>query len=230
MWSLTENKQTLGRFGWKAGNPSIRQQSADAAAGDIGLSNPLAPRPAGDCTANEPTCLNAPNGNSESSGGYELGEELLELVNFYAPNLAVPSRRGADTPEVLHGKELFREIGCAACHRPSFTTGVAPGQPHLSNQKIWPYTDMLLHDMGDGLADNRPEGVADGREWRTPPLWGIGLTETVNGHTYFLHDARARNVDEAILWHGGEGQASRDAYAALPKEDRDALVAFVNSL
>lgn len=230
VWSLAENKPALGRFGWKAGNPSIRQQSADAAAGDIGLSNPVAPRPAGDCTAAEPKCLNAPNGNSESSGGFELGEDLLELVTFYAQNLAVPTRRGADQPDVTRGKALFKQVGCAACHRPSFTTGVAPGQPHLSHQLIWPYTDMLLHDMGDGLADNRPEGVADGREWRTAPLWGLGLTEVVSGHTFFLHDGRARDVQEAILWHGGEAQASRDAYAKLSKEDRAALIAFVNSL
>jgi CxxC motif-containing protein (DUF1111 family) len=109
-------------------------------------------------------------------------------------------------------------------------TGEVPGQPHLSHQLIWPYTDLLLHDMGEGLADGRPEGEATGSEWRTPPLWGIGLTETVSGHTLFLHDGRARNLTEAILWHGGEGEAARDKFAALPKADRDALLAFVNSL
>jgi len=125
---------------------------------------------------------------------------------------------------------LFYQLGCQSCHLPSFTTGTVEGQPHLSNQKIWPYTDLLLHDMGEGLADNRPEGMADGREWRTPPLWGIGLTETVSGHTFFLHDGRARSIQEAILWHGGEAQASRDRYAALSKAERDALHTFVNSL
>jgi CxxC motif-containing protein (DUF1111 family) len=113
---------------------------------------------------------------------------------------------------------------------PSFTTGEAPEQPHLSHQLIWPYGDFLLHDMGEGLADGRPEGDADGREWRTAPLWGIGLTQVVSGHTFLLHDGRARNVEEAILWHGGEAQAARDGYAALPAEDREALVRFVNSL
>jgi CxxC motif-containing protein (DUF1111 family) len=131
---------------------------------------------------------------------------------------------------VLKGKELFYSIGCAGCHKPKFVTGEAPGQPHLSHQLIWPYTDLLLHDMGEGLADKRPDGEASGSEWRTSPLWGIGLTETVNGHTLFLHDGRARNLTEAILWHGGEGQASRDKFAKLSKEDRERLIAFVNSL
>ena len=230
VWSLADNRVTLGRFGWKAGNPTIRQQSADAAAGDIGLSNPLIPRASGDCTAAEQACLDAPNGNSERSGGFELGQELLDLVVFYAQNLAVPARRGHDTPAVLTGKNLFHAIGCVACHKPSFTTGEVEGQPQLSNQLIWPYTDLLLHDMGEGLADGRPEGEADGREWRTAPLWGIGLTEIVSGHTLLLHDGRARNVEEAILWHGGEAQAARDAYAGLPQAERDALLAFVNSL
>ena len=159
-----------------------------------------------------------------------MSDELFDLVAFYSQNLAVPPRRKPSYPEVLKGKELFYKLGCADCHRPKFMTGEVPGQPHLSRQLIYPYTDMLLHDMGEGLADRRPEGAADGYEWRTAPLWGIGLTETVSGHTLFLHDGRARNVTEAIMWHGGEGQASRDAFAALSKEDRDRLVAFVNSL
>jgi CxxC motif-containing protein (DUF1111 family) len=230
VWSLERNAVALGRFGWKAGAPSISEQSAGAAAGDIGLSNPLIPHAAGDCTPAQIACLNAPNGNSERAGGLEIGKELMGLVVFYAQNLAVPARRGAKREDVLRGKALFHEIGCASCHRPSFTTGVVEGQPHLSSQKIWPYTDVLLHDMGEGLADGRPEGVANGREWRTAPLWGIGLTEVVNGHTFFLHDGRARNVEEAILWHGGEAQASRDGYAALDESSRAALLAFVNSL
>lgn len=142
----------------------------------------------------------------------------------------MPPRRDPDDPRVLKGKALFYDIGCAGCHRPKFMTGEVPGQPHLSDQLIWPYTDMLLHDMGEGLADHRPEGAASGYEWRTAPLWGIGLTETVSGHTLFLHDGRARNVTEAILWHGGEAQGARDAFASLAKEDRERLVAFVNSL
>jgi CxxC motif-containing protein (DUF1111 family) len=230
VWSLADNKVALGRFGWKSGTPSIRQQSSEAAAGDIGLSNPLVPHASGDCTASQKICLDAPNGNSARSGGLEIGPDLMDLVVFYSQNLAVPPRRGHDTPEVLRGKALFGELGCATCHHPTFTTGKVEGQPQLSNQKIWPYTDLLLHDMGDGLADNRPEGQADGREWRTAPLWGIGLTELVSGHTFFLHDGRARNVEEAILWHGGEAQGARDGYMKLSKAERDALIAFVNSL
>lgn len=230
VWSLSQNKVMLGRFGWKAGEPTIMDQSAAAAAGDIGLSNPLVPRPAGDCTLAQVACLAAPNGESEQQGGFELGKELLDLVVFYSENLAVPARRNPADATVIKGKALFNKSGCAGCHFPSFTTGEAPGQPHLSNQRIWPYSDFLLHDMGEGLADHRPEGLADGQEWRTAPLWGIGLTETVSSHTFFLHDGRARNVEEAILWHGGEAQSARDAYAALSADERAALLAFVNSL
>jgi CxxC motif-containing protein (DUF1111 family) len=131
---------------------------------------------------------------------------------------------------VLAGKRLFTSIGCASCHQPHFRTGAETPDTHLANQIIWPYTDLLLHDMGEGLADGRPEAMADGREWRTAPLWGIGLTETVSGHTFFLHDGRARNLTEAILWHGGEAKKSRDGFAALDASDRAALVAFLNSL
>lgn len=230
VWSLEKNRLQLGRFGWKAGAPSIRQQAAGAAAGDIGLSNPLVPNPSGDCTATQSACRNAPNGNTERDGGLEVGPKLFDHVVFYSQNLAVPPRRNFNDPAVAHGKALFYQLGCQSCHTPSFTTGSVDGQPHLSNQKIWPYSDLLLHDMGKGLADNRPEGMADGQEWRTAPLWGIGLTKLVSGHTLFLHDGRARNVEEAILWHEGEAQAARDGYAALSKPDREALIAFVESL
>lgn len=230
VWSRELNKVTLGRFGWKAGNPSVSQQSAGAFSGDMGLSSSLFPGPHGDCTGSQSDCRKAPNGEDPKKGTPEVTDQMLDFVAFYARNLAVPKRRDADVAEVLKGKALFSDLGCAACHTPSFTTGALEGQPHLSGQKIWPYSDLLLHDMGEGLADNRPEGVADGREWRTAPLWGIGLTEQVSGHTYFLHDGRARNVEEAILWHGGEAQPARDAYAALTEAERKALVAFVESL
>jgi CxxC motif-containing protein (DUF1111 family) len=230
VWSREHDKVIIGRFGWKAGVPTIAQQTAEAAAGDIGLSTTLIPQGSGDCTKNQSACLEAPNGNSAKYQNVELGDELFKLVTLYAQNLAVPARRNPADQEVLKGKEVFYTIGCANCHRPKFVTGEVPGQPHLSHQSIWPYTDLLLHDMGEGLADGRPEGQAGGSEWRTPPLWGIGLTETVSGHTLFLHDGRARNLTEAILWHGGEGQAARDKFATLPKTDRDALLAFVNSL
>lgn len=229
VWSLIENKVMLGRFGWKAGAPNVKEQSAAAFEGDIGISNPLARRASGDCTPKQPKCLAAINGNSAKEG-VEAGEKFLDLVTFYSQNLAVPRRRNVSDPDVLAGKKLFHETGCVTCHHPGFTTGELKGQPHLSGQKIWPYTDMLLHDMGEGLADNRPEGVANGREWRTPPLWGIGLTKIVNGHELFLHDGRARGLVEAILWHGGEAKASRDAFTQLTKQERAQLIAFVKSL
>lgn len=230
VWSRENEKVMLGRFGWKAGVPTIAQQAAEAFAGDIGISTTMMPFGSGDCTEKQAKCLKAPSGNSPKYQNVEVGDELFKLVTFYSQNLAVPRRRNPDDPEVLKGKALFYATGCASCHTPKFMTGDVPGQPHLSHQLIYPYTDMLLHDMGGGLADNRPEGAASGSEWRTAPLWGIGLTETVSGHTLFLHDGRGRNITEAILWHGGEAQASRDAFAALPKEDRDRLLAFVNSL
>jgi CxxC motif-containing protein (DUF1111 family) len=197
---------------------------------DMGLSNPLFPKPAGDCTPAQRFCLDAPNGNSPQHDNLEVSGRLLDFLTFYAENLAVPARRSPDEPRVLAGKALFHAIGCAACHKPSFVTGGVKGQPHLSSQTIWPYTDLLLHDMGEGLADHRPEGVADGREWRTPPLWGIGLTETVSEHTFLLHDGRARSVEEAILWHAGEAQRARDRFSRLSARERANLIAFVKSL
>ena len=228
VWSRQDGSVKLGRFGWKAGSPTVLEQSASAFAGDIGISTHLVRKPSGDCTAKQTACLAAANG--ESGNAPEIKPGLLGLVAFYARNLAVPRRRNHNAPRVLRGKKLFKTIGCAACHHPSFTTGSDVADANLRNQRIWPYTDLLLHDMGEGLADNRPEGRATGREWRTAPLWGIGLTKVVSEHTYFLHDGRARNIKEAILWHGGEAETAMRNFAALPKRDRDRLIAFVNSL
>lgn len=230
VWSREFNRVMLGRFGWKAGNPSVRQQSAEAMAIDIGLSNPLFPKASGDCTPAQQFCLEAPNGNSPRHDNLEVSGKLLDYLTFYAQNVAVPARRAPGNPEVLTGKALFHSTGCAACHRPSFVTGEVEGQPHLSGQTIWPYTDLLLHDLGGGLADHRPEGVADGREWRTAPLWGIGLTEIVSERAFFLHDGRARSIEEAILWHGGEAQRARDRFMRLNARERAALISFMKSL
>ncbi len=221
----------LGRFGLKAGAPTIREQTAAALAMDMGLSNPLYPDPWGDCTEAEASCRTAPHGQEPGlRDGLEVARERLDLLTFYARNLGVPARREADDTTVLKGKDIFEATGCAACHQPSFVTLTLQEQPEQSAQAIWPYTDVLLHDMGPGLADNRPEGRASGTEWRTAPLWGIGLTEIVSGHTQFLHDGRARSLLEAILWHGGEAGAQRDTVAAMTAEDREALLAFVGSL
>lgn len=229
VWSNEFARPMLGRFGWKGGNPTVRQQSAEAFAGDIGISSPLANRPYGDCTAAQPDCLTAPHGDQDERG-FEIDAEGLDLVTFYSRNLAVPARRGLDDPAVLQGKQVFYDAGCTACHTPKYVTSRLNDQPEQSFQLIWPYTDLLLHDMGPGLADNRPEGRANGQEWKTPPLWGIGLTEQVNGHTQFLHDGRARNLIEAILWHGGEAQTARDAVVNLSVADRNALIEFLESL
>lgn len=230
VWSLEHNRRMLGRFGWKAGAPTVLQQSAEAAAGDMGLGSYMLAKPAGDCTGKQARCLAGPHGGSKRFPANEFKTQLLHLTAFYARNLAVPPRRNPDGAKVIAGKALFHKIGCASCHRPRFKTGRETPDKHLANQTIWPYTDLLLHDMGDGLADGRPEGRANGREWRTAPLWGIGLTQTVSGHTYFLHDGRARNLTEAILWHGGEAKAARDGFIGLSKTERDRLVAFVKSL
>jgi CxxC motif-containing protein (DUF1111 family) len=221
----------LGRFGLKAGAPTVREQSAGAFAGDMGLSTALHPDPWGDCTEGQPACTAAPHGQEPGTrDGLEVDGESLDLVTFYSRNLGVPERRNVDDPAVLRGKALFHEAGCASCHMPKHVTHRLDGQPEQSFQLIWPYTDLLLHDMGPGLADNRPEGRATGAEWKTPPLWGIGLTETVSGHTQFLHDGRARSLLEAILWHDGEAKAPRDAVAAMSTEDRMALLSFLGSL
>lgn len=230
VWSREFDQWMLGRFGHKAGSPTIRQQTADAANGDIGLSSGLFPAPHGDCSEQQADCRAARNGNSASQRNQELGDMALDLMTFYAANLAVPVREKADDELVLSGKSLFHRSGCAACHQPAFVTHRLPDNPARSFQLIWPYTDLLLHDMGDGLADHRPERQATGREWRTPPLWGLGRTEQVGGKKSFLHDGRARSVLEAIMWHGGEAVAARENVRQLNTADRAALIAFLESL
>lgn len=229
VWSAQYDQPILGRFGLKAGSPTIREQSAAAFAGDIGISSPLFPNGAGECTDAQTECQTATHGDQDDRIT-EVDDQGLDLVTFYSRNLGVPARRDVDDPDVLRGKAVFYQTGCIACHQPSFVTHRLVDQPEQSFQLVWPYTDMLLHDMGAGLADNRPEARATGTEWRTPPLWGIGLTEQVSGHTYFLHDGRARSLLEAVLWHGGEAQAQRDAVVTLPKADRDALIRYLESL
>lgn len=229
VWSAEHDKAMLGRFGWKAAAATIADQSAGAFLGDLGLSTYLAPVSHGDCTTAQTECLAAPNG-SDPKEQVEVPRKMFDLVVFYARNLAVPARRNGGDPSVLRGKRLFAEAGCAGCHIPSFVTGSDPDRPEQSNQRIWPFTDLLLHDMGEGLADNRPEGLANGRQWRTPPLWGIGLTETVSGHNFLLHDGRARGVLEAILWHGGEAERAKQAVVAMSRRERADLLAFINSL
>ncbi|WP_122587338.1 di-heme oxidoreductase family protein [Pseudomonas syringae] len=227
VWDDAQQKVVMGRFGWKAGQPNLNQQNVHAFSGDMGLTTSL--RRFDDCTPAQTDCLAAPNGNGPD-GEPEVSDNILRLVEFYTRNLGVPVRRNVDDPQVLAGKNLFFQAGCQQCHAPSFKTRADAAEPELANQEIRPYTDLLLHDMGDGLADNRTEFQATGREWRTPPLWGLGLTAAVNGHTQMLHDGRARNALEAILWHGGEAQAAQRQVLAFNAEQREALLVFLNSL
>ena len=222
VWDERKRAIALGRFGWKANVSTVEQQTAGAFLGDLGVTSELFP--VENCTVSQPQCAAAPNGGSP-----EIGAERLADVVFYTQTLAVPAMRNIDDPQVQEGAKLFAQAGCDVCHTPQYKTGSHEIEA-LSNQTIYPYTDLLLHDMGTELADGRPDFEATGQEWRTPPLWGIGLVETVNGHTMFLHDGRARNLTEAILWHGGEGSRARDAFRAFTKEEREALIRFLNSL
>ena len=223
VWDLAADAAVLGRFGWKANQPTVAQQTAGAFLGDMGLTTDMFPLE--NCPEGQLECAEAPHG-----GAPEVSPDLLDDVIFYSATLAVPARRDAGAPEVLRGKQVFLDAGCADCHVPRHRTADDAAIEEVRGQTIWPYTDLLLHDMGDALGDGRRDYLADGNEWRTPPLWGIGLVETVNGHTTFLHDGRARSLMEAVLWHGGEAEAAREAVRALPSGERAALVAFLESL
>lgn len=212
-----------GRFGWKAGQPHVEQAAAGALRADIGVTTPLFPT--GNCAANQTACASAPDGGSP-----EVDQYRLDLLTLYVKLLGVPGRRRPADPQVLRGQALFAAAGCAKCHAPSHVTGTDVDFPELSNQTIYPYTDLLLHDLGPDLADGRPEADATGTEWRTPPLWGIGLIPAVNGHTLLLHDGRARSLTEAILWHGGEALPAREFFRNLSAAEREDLLAFLNDL
>ena len=220
VWNVREETFEIGRFGWKANTPTLLQQLAAAYVNDMGITSPYFP------------IENCADGTQCDTTGDdpEIDQLTLDMVEIYLQTLAVPSRRNYNDADVKRGKILFKQAGCNSCHTTTFTTGTHKSVPELSNQKIHPYTDLLLHDMGDELADGRPDFMADGNEWRTPPLWGIGLVTVVNGHTNFLHDGRARNLEEAILWHFGEGEKSREKFMNLSKNDRSALIKFLNSL
>jgi CxxC motif-containing protein (DUF1111 family) len=235
--SSPDDALVLGRFGWKAAVPTVEEQNAGAFAGDIGITSTL--RPNQPCSRLQPECLSAPSG-----GEPELDDRKLEQVTFYTRTLAVPARRDVGAADTRAGQQAFDDLGCASCHVDELRTGSSTIAA-LDHQVIRPYTDLLLHDMGAALADGRPDldgtGAAPevgsgpdldatGQEWRTPPLWGIGLVQTVNDHTRFLHDGRARNLEEAILWHGGEAAAARDGFLALDAKARAKLLAFLESL
>jgi CxxC motif-containing protein (DUF1111 family) len=213
----------LGRFGWKAEQPSVRSQTAGAFLGDMGITTAL--HPGENHTAAQGACASQPSG-----GQPEIDAQILDAVVLYARTLAVPARRQPGDAAVQRGEASFERAGCASCHVPTLHSAGLPGLPELAGQEIHPYSDLLLHDMGPALSDGRPSFRAEGTEWRTPPLWGIGLVKRVNEHELFLHDGRARGFAEAILWHGGEAQRSRDAFLRMSKQERAELVAFLGSL
>ena len=210
----------IGRFGWKAGAPTVLVQCAGAYVDDMGVTNYVFPNEIG---------MSQSNGQDGLSDDPEISAAILDQVTFYCKTLAVPAPRNIANESVKRGAKIFEEISCTKCHTPKQQTGYN-SIAAISNQTIFPYTDLLLHDMGADLADNRPDFLASGTEWKTRPLWGIGLTQVVNGHTNFLHDGRARNITEAILWHGGEGQQSKDKFKQLSTAKRNDLLAFINSL
>lgn len=219
VWDVREKKTVLGRFGWKANTPNLLQQSAAAYVNDMGITNPL---------FKMENCFN--NAKCDTlSDDPEITEEILKSVEFYCQTLGVPARRNFDDFDVLKGKEVFKTVGCNSCHVSEYKTGKHK-ITELSGQRIFPYTDLLLHDMGDDLADNRTDFLANGNEWRTQPLWGIGLVSVVNGHTNFLHDGRARSIEEAILWHDGEAEDVREEFKKLSMKEREQLIKFINSL
>lgn len=222
VWSVTKQSTVIGRFGWKANQPDIAQQTAGAFLGDIGITSPLFPN------ENLTDVQHAQYGSLPNGGSPEIESDDLDRVVSYMHLLAVPGRRNVSDPNVLQGKQLFFKSNCTACHTPSYNTVSTTAQ--LNNQQIRPYTDLLLHDMGEGLADGRPDFLANGNEWRTPPLWGIGLIKTVNGHTTLLHDGRARNIEEAILWHGGEATNSKESFMRLSANERASMISFLESL
>jgi CxxC motif-containing protein (DUF1111 family) len=224
VWDEVNQKSTLGRFGWKANQPSLLQQTAGAFNGDIGITTSVFPSE-GLSPAQAAIYGALPNG-----GTPEISDENLAKIALYIKTLAVPARRDWQETQVLRGKLLFTQLNCSGCHIPKMQTAASNSVGALNNQTIRAYTDLLLHDMGEGLADNRPDFLATGREWRTPPLWGLGMIKTVNGHTFLLHDGRARTIEEAILWHGGEASRSKDDFTQLSKTDREALLRFIESL
>ena len=215
------NQREIGRFGLKANTSTIKVQVATAYQQDMGVTSMIRNREA---SWGQPQCAGI------SDDKYDLPDSTLKAVTFYVKTLAVPARRDVEDAEVKRGETLFNQLNCSGCHRTTVQTGIDIGVPALSNQRIHPYTDLLLHDMGEGLADGYTDYLANGNEWRTAPLWGIGLFEKTNGTPYYLHDGRGRTIEEAILWHGGEAEKAKSNFTKLNKTDRQAVIRFLRSL
>ena len=223
VWDVKRKVESSGRFGWKAEQPTVEQQAAGAFFGDMGITSSLFPF--GNHGHAQATKVVDAGGASP-----EVSDAILADVVFYARVLAVPARRNVHEPSVHQGEQLFSQLECSSCHVPSVRVGKSAELPMMSQERIHPYSDLLLHDMGEGLSDHRPSFSAQGSEWRTPPLWGIGLVKKVNGHTFLMHDGRARNLTEAVLWHGGEASRAQAAFRNLSATERQALIAFLESL
>ena len=218
-------RRVIGKFSLKANEPHLRAQASGAAYNDMGMTSPV--HPAELCLPNQKACAAAPkNGGPEHT---DLSEAQLQALTVYLQLLAVPARRNPDDPAVLQGEKLFADTGCNACHVPTLKTGSSHPIKRLRQQTIHPYSDLLLHDMGAGLS-GRPDGTATAQEWRTPPLWGLGLMAKSNHHTVFLHDQRARNLQEAILWHDGEAATAKSRYMGMKQEERAALLKFLETI
>jgi CxxC motif-containing protein (DUF1111 family) len=215
-------KTELGRFGLKANTSTLLLQVATAYQQDMGVTSYVQTVESGDGQAQ----MNVVHGDVQP----ELVDSLLNYVVFYVKTLGVPARRNVTDADVKQGSTLFNQINCSGCHRPTVQTGVDVNLAGISNQRIHPYTDLLLHDMGAGLADNRPDFLANGNEWRTAPLWGIGMLNITNGTEYFLHDGRARTLEEAILWHDGEAKNAKQKFMNLTLTERNQLIKFLQSL
>ena len=232
VWDAFANAERVGRFGWKANVASLAHQTAGAFNGDMGITTSVFAKES--CTAGQADCLAAPSGGPAHGKSPEIDDDTLAQVVFYQATLAPVARRQATDPQVLRGQALFAQAQCTACHRPSYVTDEGPFPPmtsaKLARQRIWPYTELLLHDMGDALADGRPDVQANGKQWKTPPLWGVGMIKAVNGHQRLLHDGRANGVLEAVLWHGGEAKPAQERVLKMSVAERQALVKFVESL
>lgn len=226
VWDFRNASNAKGRFGYKASRATLEITVALAFAEDIGITTSLFPEQA--CTSVQTNCREQTHGAPPA--GVELSDELLTLVVGFTRNLGVPARRAPRDGTALAGRRHFYEVGCTSCHHPRFATSPSNEQPHLGNQVIWPYGDFLLHDMGPELADDRADYEASGREWRTTPLWGVGLSASIAGVESYLHDGRARNLEEAILWHGGEAEPAKRRFVALPRGERNELLAFLSTL
>ncbi|WP_423128518.1 di-heme oxidoredictase family protein [Gaoshiqia sp. Z1-71] len=212
--AATRGGKYIGRFGKKAGAYNLLHQTVEAYNQDIGITSTFEP-------------VDVYSGNAI---GPEVTDKAVRDVVFYLQTLKAPVQRDQDAPEVIHGGDIFVQIGCADCHTQTLTTGYSPVEA-LSYKEFHPYTDLLLHDMGPGLDDGYTEGTAKTSEWRTPPLWGLGLSPDAQGGQFFLmHDGRAKSIDEAIQLHGGEAGKSKNGFNQLSQQERDGLIKFLKSL